>query len=687
MHQPVHPHSQYAVRKSEWEGDAHSGGNADPTPAEQAHANQGQPGPAHRRTAPDPAAMPERSVFERPDRPVGRYPSEAAYYYARTGEPSPYTQPNRPHAAEQTGGYPAHAQPPGAEYGVHDPYGFPGASRPGPSYHQSPPPAAYPAPQAPPPPPQAHPAPGYAAEQGNGDRAHHHPHAGEQGGAYPDHAQHAAPPAPSYPQHYAPPPVSAPPAGAYHQQMAVPYPGPYLPGYFVHPGQPVIYPGHLPGQPAQYAPYGQPVPHIIVLPGQMPQVITADPAAPALAEADTATEEEKAAEASSEDAADPADTDGEPAPAAEEEVLAEAAPREEAGPAAAEAGSDRPGESSLVTEALAGLAMRDLSLVDALLEMVEQLEGETQDPDLLDKLFQIDNFATRMRRNGENLLVLAGHQGGESDAYDEIVPLLDVARAATSEIKDYSRVRIGRLPQRSITGIAADDISHLLAELLDNATGNSPEHSQVVVSAQEMSDGRLMVAVEDEGIGIPGEQLAELNKRLSGAPVIDDEVPRHMGLYVASRIAAKHGLDVRLESRAYRGVSAYAIIPTGLLRVATPPTPSAARTGVPSMVSMTPSTPNPGTTGTNGVNSANKPATEQGSGPALTAAGLPRRSATPHGSPLRMMPRPEPNPEPTDDASKMSAQDRAEMIRDELGDFLDGERAALERRDNGEADS
>ncbi|WP_316042356.1 ATP-binding protein [Nocardiopsis sp. CNR-923] len=294
-----------------------------------------------------------------------------------------------------------------------------------------------------------------------------------------------------------------------------------------------------------------------------------------------------------------------------------------------------------------------------------------------------------MRRNGENFLVLTGHDGGESDAHDEIVPLLDVARAATSEIKDYPRVRLGKLPQTSITGMAADDVSHLLAELLDNATANSPEHSQVVVSARELDDGRLMIVVEDEGVGIPESQLVDLNRRLSGAPVLDEEVPRHMGLFVASRIARRHGLEARLESRSFRGVNAYAIIPNDLLRVATPPIPGQARTStVPPAVA--PKTPlaAPPATGTNGVNgdSAHKPL--GGGNSAVTAAGLPRRSATPHGSPLRMMPPPDhvAKTEPPSDAPpRLTGEARAEQIRDELGDFLEGEREALEDKSDGEA--
>src|SRR5699024_4271810 len=209
--------------------------------------------------------------------------------------------------------------------------------------------------------------------------------------------------------------------------------------------------------------------------------------------------------------------------------------------------------------------------------------------------------------------------------------------------KDYPRVRLGTLPQTSVTGLAADDISHLLAELLDNATANSPEHAPVTISAQEMDDGRLMLIVEAEGVGIPDRQLADLNNRLSGEPVLDDEVLRHMGLYVASRIAHKHGLETRLESRSYRGVSAYAIIPKDLLRVATPRTMSAERapstsSSVAPVVPMKSTGPVPQQPAEGGEQ------TESGTS-AVTSVGLPRRSATPHGSPLRMMPHPGHTPE------------------------------------------
>ncbi|OKI19061.1 histidine kinase [Nocardiopsis sp. TSRI0078] len=626
------------------------------------------------------APQPHQAPGERPAAPAPP-PVQGQHGYAAPQQGAGHAGPD-PYAAY--GG--PYQQAPGAQYGNPHEQRWQDQHHPHPAPHaQAPRPEGYP-----PAPPQYG---GYA----------HYP----QGQPAPYPHQQPAP----YPQAQPGPyPAPYPPQPLVTYQSA--YPAPFQPPGYVFQGQPVFYPG-------QYNPYGQPVQHVIVLTaGQQPKVISAESASTLFAE--------HAESAGSEDAhgdraltraePDEADTDGK----RELEKAADPRPEPEEEPAEAESAADKAGsgpaaekqadalaeakgglqeavsggDHTLLNEALAGLAMRDLSLVDALLEMVEDLETDAQDPDLLDKLFQIDNFATRMRRNGENFLVLTGHDGGESDAHDEIVPLLDVARAATSEIKDYPRVRMGKIPQASITGMAADDISHLLAELLDNATANSPEHSQVVISAQEMDDGRLMIVVEDEGVGIPEAQLAELNERLGGDPVLDDDVPRHMGLYVASRIARKHGLRTRLESRSFRGVSAYTIIPKELLRVATPRTPGQARTStVPTSTPAAPAVPAPARPSVNGsansVNGAAKP--PAGGNSAVTSAGLPRRSATPHGSPLRMMPRPGPMPDDQPKARdntppKLSGEARAEQIRDELGDFFDGEREAREGAEKPEDD-
>ncbi|RKS10389.1 histidine kinase/DNA gyrase B/HSP90-like ATPase [Nocardiopsis sp. Huas11] len=650
-------------------------------------------------------------------RPPEGAPPMADHTHTPSEEPGEQHERHRPHAADAPTGHqaadhttawghrptgPAGPPAPGRPQHTYDEQGWRGSYGPQPA-PPSPGRQGYQVPQEPtglPQPPAGY---GYGPQQ--------YPPAPDPRGPWQDGQQ----------QHGYPPPY---PYGAYQQaaphpqpmQYAVPYPphplvtyqsaypAPFQPPGYVLPGQPVVYP-------APYQAQGQPVQHVIVLtPGQPPQVLTAEPV-PERAEHPERVDRPQEQPRERLDQAEqpkalprPEAAAQAPSAPAPETPRVESAPAAQSAPAPVPAPAPAPEASAaptapvadqteaILNEALAGLAMRDLSLVDALLEMVEELETDAKDPDLLDKLFQIDNFATRMRRNGENFLVLTGHDGGESDAHDEIVPLLDVARAATSEIKDYPRVRLGKLPQTSITGMAADDISHLLAELLDNATANSPEHSQVVVSAREMDDGRLMMIVEDEGVGIPEHQLGELNDRLSGSPRIDDDVSRHMGLYVASRIGRKHGLETRLESRAFRGVNAYTIIPKELLRVATPPTPGKPRT------SAIPSTPGPSVgsgsqaltpppvTGTNGVNGSSAPKRTNGGDPSVTAAGLPRRSATPHGSPLRMMPHPKssPPPAPPSDTPRLTGDARAEQIRDDLGDFLDGEREAREESDGKE---
>ena len=225
-----------------------------------------------------------------------------------------------------------------------------------------------------------------------------------------------------------------------------------------------------------------------------------------------------------------------------------------AGPAAA---------SDPLYRVLAGLAMRDLALVESLLQVAEQLESQEENPGQLELLFRIDHLATRMRRNSENLLVLVG-QGGQNRG-TEPVPLLDVVRAAISEITEYSRAQTSALPDVKLTGPSADDVSHILAELLDNATSKSPESAAVIVRAERTGDGMMILTVEDAGTGIPADQLAGINARLGRPPVLEPAATRHMGLYVVGRLAQRHSIRVQLRERPYGGTAAHVILPGGLI--------------------------------------------------------------------------------------------------------------------------
>ncbi|MEV7791705.1 nitrate- and nitrite sensing domain-containing protein [Streptomyces sp. NPDC087512] len=222
------------------------------------------------------------------------------------------------------------------------------------------------------------------------------------------------------------------------------------------------------------------------------------------------------------------------------------------------------------------LALRTLGLVERQLAVIESLEEREQDPERLATLFKLDHFATVMRRHSENLLVLAGTEHIQHSAGP--VPLVDVVRAAVSEIERYERVRIAALPPHAhVAGFAADDLSHLLAELMENATSFSPPDLPVEVSGWLLENGEVMLSVQDEGIGMATERLQRLNARLTD---FDPEAPYDqegedglgLGLYVVARLAHRHGARVRLREQKQGGVAAVVVLPSTLLAAA----PSAA---------------------------------------------------------------------------------------------------------------
>jgi two-component sensor histidine kinase len=216
-----------------------------------------------------------------------------------------------------------------------------------------------------------------------------------------------------------------------------------------------------------------------------------------------------------------------------------------------------------VVDICASIALRDLNLVDSLLALLEQMEENEADPERLADLYKLDHLAARLRRNAENLRVLAGRDA--SEAQSESTSIVDVVRAAMSSIDGYSRVSIGRVLSLGVTGIAADDLGRLLAELLDNAAKQSPPETSVRVSAHLTDSGSVLLRIEDDGIGLPPERVAELNSRLSDEPTLTDDSVRHMGLAVVRRLAARHDMVVRLDRRSPHGTTASILLPPGLL--------------------------------------------------------------------------------------------------------------------------
>ncbi|MEU9786107.1 nitrate- and nitrite sensing domain-containing protein [Streptomyces phaeochromogenes] len=218
------------------------------------------------------------------------------------------------------------------------------------------------------------------------------------------------------------------------------------------------------------------------------------------------------------------------------------------------------------------LALRTLGLVERQLGVIEGLEEREQDPDRLATLFRLDHFATVMRRHSENLLVLAGADHGHQ--HPGPVPLVDVVRAAVSEIERYERVRIAALPPHAhLAGFAADDISHLVAELLENASSFSPPDVPVEASGWLLESGEVMLSVQDEGIGMTGDRLTQLNARLADfdpEDAYDQESGEGLGLglYVVARLAHRHGVRVQLREQKQGGITAVVVLPKSLLAAA-----------------------------------------------------------------------------------------------------------------------
>ncbi|MFD7965031.1 nitrate- and nitrite sensing domain-containing protein [Streptomyces zaomyceticus] len=209
------------------------------------------------------------------------------------------------------------------------------------------------------------------------------------------------------------------------------------------------------------------------------------------------------------------------------------------------------------------LSRRNQSLIEGQLTLITDLENNEADPDQLENLFRLDHLATRMRRNGENLLVLAGEEPGRR--WDQPVPLVDVMRAASSEVEQYERIELAGVPEAEIHGQAVTDLVHLLAELLENATTFSSPQTKVRVTATRLPDGRVMVEIHDKGIGLTAEDFADINHKLANPPTVDAAVSQRMGLFVVGRLADRHGIRVQLRpSGEQAGTTSLVMLPDAI---------------------------------------------------------------------------------------------------------------------------
>lgn len=209
------------------------------------------------------------------------------------------------------------------------------------------------------------------------------------------------------------------------------------------------------------------------------------------------------------------------------------------------------------------LARRNQTLLHRQLGLLDTLERRTDDPDELEQLFRLDHMTTRMRRHSEGLIILSGAAPGR--AWSNPVRLLDVVRAAVAEVEDYGRVRIRQLPEdTALSGRIVADLTHLLAELVENGTVFSPPHTQLDMHGETVGNG-VVLEIDDRGLGMDAQALNRANRLLTDVPEFDPTESDRLGLFVVARLAQRHGVRVTLRPSPYGGTTAVVLVPDTLL--------------------------------------------------------------------------------------------------------------------------
>ena len=226
----------------------------------------------------------------------------------------------------------------------------------------------------------------------------------------------------------------------------------------------------------------------------------------------------------------------------------------------------RPAGPGVAGGAVLGLARRGQTLLDRQLQLIDELEREEPDPDRLQGFFRLDHLATRLRRNAETLLAIAGPEPARR--WDRPVPVAGLLRAAIAEVDDYLRVDLLAVDEVEVAGPVGVDLVHLVAELLDNAVAFSPPTAAVAVTGGGDGDGYL-IEVADRGLGMTDEELAWANRRLAGRLDSPSPADGRLGLTVVGRLADRHGLGVQLVRSPAGGLTAAVRLPGPLLEVPT----------------------------------------------------------------------------------------------------------------------
>ena len=227
------------------------------------------------------------------------------------------------------------------------------------------------------------------------------------------------------------------------------------------------------------------------------------------------------------------------------------------------------GEAGLrsgIGQVFVSLARRNQSLLQRQLRLIDALEQKAANPAALADLFPLDHLTTRMRRHAEGLIILSGAAPGRS--WSEPVPVIDVIRGAVAEVEDYKRVTVLTRAEDAVAGSAAADMSHLLAELIENATLFSPSGTRVEVRAERVANG-FAIEIDDRGLGIEAGQLDVINQQLATPPDFDLANADQLGLFVVGKLAARHSVRVSLRPSPYGGTTAVMLMPNSIVMPAT----------------------------------------------------------------------------------------------------------------------
>jgi len=215
-----------------------------------------------------------------------------------------------------------------------------------------------------------------------------------------------------------------------------------------------------------------------------------------------------------------------------------------------------------ISDVFRNLARRNQALLHRQLGLLDGMERRAEEPEQLEDLFRIDHLTTRMRRHAEGLIILSGDSPGRN--WSQPVPFVDVLRAAVAEVEDYTRVQVDVRTKAALTGTAVADVIHMLAELIENATVFSPPTTQVRVHGELVGRG-FAIEIEDRGLGLSRDSLAEINRDLADVPAFDLAETDRLGLFITARLAHRHDIKVTLRSSPFGGTTAIVIIPMNLV--------------------------------------------------------------------------------------------------------------------------